>query len=113
MKHLAQLAGLYVFLDPVDAVVEPVDDADVENLSRFMLHPLHLQGFLIGAGGGLFTQHMLAMIQHTYGLAAVGTVGACYVDRVHIAVIAQFLQGCIDLVRSVRPCKLPAFFHGP
>ena len=60
VKHLAQLAGLYVFLDPVDAVVEPVDDADVENLSRFMLHPLHLQGFLIGAGSGLFTQHMLA-----------------------------------------------------
>ena len=75
VKHLAQLAGLYVFLDPVDAVVEPVDDADVENLTRFMLRLLHLERLGVGARGRLFAQDVLARAQRVDGNARVHIVG--------------------------------------
>ena len=60
VEHVAQLAGIDVLLDQVDAVVEAVDHAYVEHLARLMLHLLHLERFLIGAGSGLLAQDMFA-----------------------------------------------------
>ena len=63
VEHLAQLAFVDELLDQVHAVVEAIDDADVEHLAGLMLNLLHLQRFRVGTGGGLFTQHVLSGAQ--------------------------------------------------
>ena len=73
--HLAEPAVVDVFFDEVHAVVEAVDDADVENLTRFMLRLLHLERLGVGARGRLFAQDVLARAQRVDGNARVHIVG--------------------------------------
>ena len=111
LVHLAQLARIDVVLDEVDAVVEAVDHADVERFSRFMLHLLHLQRLGIGAGGGLFAQHVLARAQTVDGDGRMHVVGCANGNGCHlvvsqdIVVVSHRRAAAVFLHRRLGPLR--------
>ena len=60
MVHRAQAPLVDILLDLAHAVVKAVDHADDQDLARFALSLHHLLHLGIGAGGGLFAQHVFA-----------------------------------------------------
>ena len=81
-----QLALVDVLFDAVDAVVKAVDHADVQHLAGLVLDLLHLQGLGVGAGGGLFAQHVLPRPQGVHGDDRVHIVGGAHGDGLHLGV---------------------------
>ena len=75
VEDLAQLAVVDELLDEVDAVVEAVDHADVQDAAGLVLHLLHLQRLGVGAGGGLFAQNVLAGAHRVDGDGGMHVVG--------------------------------------
>ena len=84
---VSQLALVDVLLDAVDPVVKAVDHADVQHLAGLVLDLLHLQGLSVGAGGGLFTQHVLPGPQGVHGDQGVDVVGGAHGDSLHLGVL--------------------------
>ena len=84
MVNVAQLSLVNVLLDAVDAVVEAVDHTDVQHLAGLVLDLLHLQRLPVGAGGGLFAQHVLPGPESVHGDGGMDVVGRADGDGLHL-----------------------------
>ena len=105
MVNLAQLARVDDLLDFVDGVVKAVDHADVEGFSALVLGLLHFQRLGIGAGGGLFAQHMLARPERVDGDDGVHSVGRTDGYGFHLGIVENVVIVGYRLAAAV-------FFHG-
>ena len=105
VEHFAQLAALDIFTDQVHGVVEAVHHADVQRHAGFMLHLLHFEGLGIGAGGGLFAQHVLSGLEEIDGDGGMDGVGRADGDRLDLGIVQ-------DLVIIIHGFAAAVFFHG-
>ena len=74
MVDIAELAVVDILFDEVNAVIEAVDNTDIEHLAGLVLNLLHLKGFLVGSCSRLLAQNILACAQCVNGNSRVNIV---------------------------------------
>ena len=103
--HRAQAPLVDILLDLAHAVVKAVDHADDQDLARFALSLHHLLHLGIGAGGGLFAQHVFASAQRVNGDHGMHPIGGAHRDGVNFRIV--------DNVVIIRHSNAAAiFFNG-
>ena len=87
MINLTQGSLVDILFDAADAVIEAVDNADVQNAAGLMLGFLHGQGFLVGAGGRLLAENILAGFHGVDGNLGMHIVGGADADGLNFRIV--------------------------
>ena len=87
MEHFAKLAAVDDVFNDVDAVVKPVDHADIQHFAGFVLDLLHFQRFRIGPGRRFFAEDVFSGPQGVNGDDRVHVVGGAHGHRFDFRVV--------------------------
>ena len=91
MINLAKLAGLNKIAKAVYRGVKAVYDADIENLTGFVLNRLHFHGFVKGSRRGLFAKDVFTCTKEIYGDGLMHFIGGTNRNGFDFRVIKDFV----------------------
>ena len=89
--QLTQLAAVDDVFNAVNAVVETVNNTDVQDTAGLMLNLLHFQSLCIGTGSGLLTQNVFTCAHSVAGNLHMHMVWGTYGNSLNLRVVQSYM----------------------